>query len=67
MSASRSLNRGVLLRSSSTAMSLRWPVEERKHQGVCVAGSMLGGQEQTLAIACYTAGVCLGGNGSHSS
>lgn len=32
---------------------------------VCVAGSTLGGQEQTIAIACYTAGVYLGGNGSH--
>lgn len=32
-----------------------------------MAGSTLGGQEQTIAIACYTAGVYLGGNGSHNS
>lgn len=38
MSASRSLNRGVLLRSSSTAMSLRGTVKKTKHQGGGHAG-----------------------------
>lgn len=55
MSASRSLNRGVLLRSSSTAMSLRGTVEETS---IRVEGGHVWGQKQLLLKHCGLSGSC---------